>query len=417
MGGDDRLEEARRWTESGCRSLNGSPDRPGAGPPNGFLKALDALGDRLAVASGRVGPPVMLDLLSELAARGRLSGLRRQGATSCGGATRLLHSSDGVVAVTLSRPTDVDLVPAMVERRVAGGEDPWDVVAQWVSERSSRDVVDRTRLLSMAASVVGDPCERAPASETPLEVSRSTRPAGPAFVLGRRPRVLDLSSLWAGPLCTRLLGLAGADVVKVESRTRPDGARRGSPALWHHLHAGQRSVALDLATVSDRARLAQLMAAADVVVEASRARALAAWGLEPSRVAGPSVWVSITGYGYAGAEADRVGFGDDVAAGAGLVVHHADGPWFCVDAVADPLAGSVAATLALESLSDGDRVHLDVSMHQVARQFAGRCNDDGPSDDDRLGDDLPISEPTAMPLEVLPRLGAHTVEVVDEWCR
>ena len=46
------------------------------------------------------------------------------------------------------------------------------------------------------------------------------------FEIDPHPLVVDLSALWAGPLCAHLLGLAGARVVKVESLGRPDGARR-----------------------------------------------------------------------------------------------------------------------------------------------------------------------------------------------
>ena len=57
--------------------------------------------------------------------------------------------------------------------------------------------------------------------------------------------VADLSSMWAGPLCARLLGLAGADVIKVETPGRPDGARSGNREFFDWLHAGHRSLAAD----------------------------------------------------------------------------------------------------------------------------------------------------------------------------
>ena len=58
--------------------------------------------------------------------------------------------------------------------------------------------------------------------------------------------MVDLSALWAGPLCGDLLARAGASVVKVESTQRPDGARRGSRAFFDLLNGRKRSVALDL---------------------------------------------------------------------------------------------------------------------------------------------------------------------------
>ena len=60
--------------------------------------------------------------------------------------------------------------------------------------------------------------------------------------------MVDLSSLWAGPLCGQLLATAGADVVKVES-TGPARRRPSWPAAFFDLMNGpKRSVALDLAT-------------------------------------------------------------------------------------------------------------------------------------------------------------------------
>ena len=131
--------------------------------------------------------------------------------------------------------------------------------------------------------------------------------------------VVDLSSMWAGPLCARLLGLAGAQVIKVESADRPDGARAGDRRFFDWLHAGHRSVVVDFRSESGRAALAALLETADVVIEASRPRALAAFGLAPETTPhrDGQVWLSITGYGRA--EADRVAFGDDAAVAGGLV--------------------------------------------------------------------------------------------------
>jgi hypothetical protein len=373
------------------------------------VAALDAVAQRLRVASAAVGQMVDVDLLDEVGLRARVAGFRRNGAVSCGGASRLLHSGDGVVAVTLAREADVELVPALVER--GGVADAWDAVVEWVGAVPGAHAVERARLLGLPVSQVVTAPDSATASVEPLEITRHSRPPGSVRRATGRLRVVDLSALWAGPLCARLLGLAGADVVKVECLTRPDGARRGPVGVWNHLHTGHRSVALDLTTAAGRHRLRALMAAADVVVEASRPRALAAWGLAPHMVAEPPVWVSITADGYGGAGADRVGFGDDVAAGAGLLVDTADGPWFCADAVADPLTGCVAATVALEALATRDRVHLDVSMHDVARQFAGRCT---PDESDVHHPDPRFTVDAS--LEPVAPLGADSSEVFERWC-
>ncbi len=184
---------------------------------------------------------------------------------------------------------------------------------------------------------------------------------GPTRPLAGR-LVADFSALWAGPLCAHLLGLAGARVVKVETPDRPDGARSGNAAFYRLLHAGHRSVTLDPRTSGGRAEMAALVRAADIVIESSRPRALARFGLDAEAAAAAgTTWVSITAYGRA---SDRVGFGDDVAAGAGLVARDADGlPVFVGDAIADPLTGLTAAAAATCAPAGG--ALLDIAMSHV----------------------------------------------------
>jgi crotonobetainyl-CoA:carnitine CoA-transferase CaiB-like acyl-CoA transferase len=218
-------------------------------------------------------------------------------------------------------------------------------------------------------------------------------------------RVIDLSSLWAGPLCGRLLVAGGADVVKVEAVDRPDGARLGPAGFFDLLNAGKRSVALDLRTDEGRRQLATLISRADIVIEASRPRALSQMGIDAHRAltgSGPTVWVSITGHGRRAG--NRVGFGDDAAVEGGLVSWDDDGPCFCADAVADPITGLTAAAAAVDALATGGRWLLDVAMSDVARSLAGPT--------------LPIGERTqAGPRRRAaggraPLLGEHTDEVL-----
>ena len=99
------------------------------------------------------------------------------------------------------------------------------------------------------------------------------------------------------------------------------------------------------------------------MIEASRPRALAGFGLDAhAAVAAGTTWVSITADGRA---SNRVGFGDDVAAGAGLLARDARGPVFCGDAIADPLAGLTAAALAMTAPADGAGILWDVPMSAV----------------------------------------------------
>jgi crotonobetainyl-CoA:carnitine CoA-transferase CaiB-like acyl-CoA transferase len=89
-------------------------------------------------------------------------------------------------------------------------------------------------------------------------------------------------------------------------------------------------------------------------------------------MSGPSVWISITGYGRAAPGRDWVAFGDDAAAAGGLVTWDDDGPCFCADAIADPLSGLTAAAATLEALEGDDAVLLDVVMARVAARCAPR---------------------------------------------
>jgi crotonobetainyl-CoA:carnitine CoA-transferase CaiB-like acyl-CoA transferase len=235
-----------------------------------------------------------------------------------------------------------------------------------------------------------------------------------APVLERRPLVVDLSSLWAGPLCAHLLGRHGADVVKVESTVRPDGARSGPPSFYAALHAGHRSVALDFASTEGRARLRSLLLAADVVIEASRPRALRQLGIDAIEVAacGPRVWLSITGYGREAAGGLAVAFGDDAAVAGGLVAWAPDGqPRFALDAVADPLTGLAAAGAVLDALAAGGRWLVDVALAGVAAAVMG--DDAGaPWTPGEGHDPLPAPPPSAS--ERVASLGEDTERVLSE---
>ncbi len=186
--------------------------------------------------------------------------------------------------------------------------------------------------------------------------------------------VLDLSALWAGPLCTSLLAQAGARVIKVESTARPDGARRGPPAFFDLLNGFKESVALDLQSAAGRASLRALIKAADVVVESSRPRALAQLGIDADDVVRPAV--PDCGFRSRGTAAPARAA---IASASVTTLPSRAGwsPWddslpvFCADAVADPAAGLVAAAACLDALAHGGRWLIDVSLAGVAAHLAG----------------------------------------------
>ena len=122
---------------------------------------------------------------------------------------------------------------------------------------------------------------------------------------------------------------------------------------------------LDLPSRADRLRA--VVRAADIVIDASRPRAMSQLGIDVHEIAaGGTVWVSITGHGRDGPGAGRVAFGDDAAVAGGLVAADGGGPVFVADAVADPLAGMVAAVAALDRFAAGGGWVVDVSMARVA---------------------------------------------------
>ncbi|MEU6539136.1 CoA transferase [Streptomyces sp. NPDC047000] len=341
----DPSHVAQDWARSGVPLLTGHPDAPPLLPPGGAATLASRLTDHIAAAGG-----ARLDGARLLAERAALSGRGRQGRLSVGGSCRLLPTRDGWAAVSDARPDDPLLWSALIGRDLDAEALPGRL-AGWLTAHDGADLDERVALLGLAGGAVRPRPERA----CPL-------PGTPRHAAGML--VIDFSALWAGPLCAHLLGTAGARVVKVETPSRPDGARFGDPAFYDLLHAGHASVVLDPADARGRAALHELVGRADVVVEASRPRALARFGLDAeTEAARGCTWISVTAYGRA---SDRVGFGDDVAAARGLLGTAADGlPVFAGDAIADPLTGLLAAALALSEQPCGGGAVLDVSMADV----------------------------------------------------
>ncbi|MFD7575501.1 CaiB/BaiF CoA transferase family protein [Streptomyces sp. NPDC059810] len=131
-------------------------------------------------------------------------------------------------------------------------------------------------------------------------------------------RVLDLATLFAGPLTATMLGDFGADVVKVEHPRKPDPSRGHGPAKdgvglwWKVLGRNKRAITLDLSSPGGRDTLLALAADADVIVENFRPGTLERWGLgwEELSTANPRlVLARVTGFGQFGPYAHRPGFG------------------------------------------------------------------------------------------------------------
>ena len=317
---------------------------------------LDSLTDVARSFTDLTGVPV--DLPTALFLRAQLAGLERPGRTSANGSCHLFEAADGWAAVNLARPDDLAAVPALVA--LLGSPDEPGGLHAAVRRVTAGEVVEAAQLLGIAAAVPGSAQGARPAVHAERFGERRTRAMADI-------RVVDFSALWAGPLCARLLGLAGARVLKVESATRPDGARFGTPAFYRWLHGGHGNLVVDFAPGA----LDEIVAEADVVIEASRPRALRRLGLhaEEFLAARPGrVWVGITGYGR---ENDRIAFGDDASVAGGLTGCDPNGdPVFLGDALADPVTGVFAAQAVARSLAAGGGELLCVSMAACAATLA-----------------------------------------------
>ncbi|NGY04903.1 CoA transferase [Solimonas terrae] len=412
---------ARRWARSGLMQLSGRADAaplmsplPIASCADGALAALATLAPHADVAD--------IDAAGLLSERAALAGLRRQGAMSAGGACRLLQAADGLLALSLARDDDWTLLPAWLECDAAS----WAAVEAALRERACQTLLERGRELGLAIAVSRR--DGAPAAAWFRIASGAPFGGTPLAPPRRAPRVVDLSSLWAGPLCSHLLQRCGAEVIKLESISRPDGARRGAAEFFDLLNAGKRSVALDLQTSRGRAQLRALLLQADIVIEASRPRALRQLGIEADELLreNPGLsWIALSGYGRGEPQEQWIAYGDDAGVAAGLSdtqLRASGDAVFVGDAIADPLTGLHAALAALASHDAGGGRLIALSLHDVVRRVAGF---DAPGDDAALrdryrrwtaavgADDIRMPTPRCVAVHA-PRLGADTAAVLGE---
>nr|WP_083905830.1 CoA transferase [Nocardia transvalensis] len=208
-------------------------------------------------------------------------------------------------------------------------------------------------------------------------------------------RVLDLTWVLAGPYCTRILADHGAEVIKVESRGRPDPTRF-SPAMhlsrgphddpdtsgyFNDVNRNKRSITLDTRTPEGLAVLADLIAASDVVIEnfSSSVMAKLGFGYQRLRELRPDiVYVSMSGMGHTGPRSSWVSYADIVSASTGLTAltgWHADDVVGVIYGHGDIVAGLQAATATLAALEHRDRTgrgqHVDLSQLEAMAAHMG----------------------------------------------
>ncbi|MGP3966871.1 CaiB/BaiF CoA transferase family protein [Streptomyces sp. 6N223] len=191
------------------------------------------------------------------------------------------------------------------------------------------------------------------------------RPEPPAPLDGLR--VLDLATLFAGPLAATLLGDFGAEVVKVEHPRKPDPSRGHGPAKdgvglwWKLLGRNKKTITCDLSTPGGREVLLRLVAESDVVIENFRPGTLERWqlGWEQLSAANPRlVLARVTGFGQFGPAARRPGFGTlaEAMSGFAAITGEPDGPPTLPPfGLADSIAAISTAYAVMTALAGRDR--------------------------------------------------------------
>ncbi|WP_341395517.1 CaiB/BaiF CoA transferase family protein [Arthrobacter sp. G119Y2] len=179
-------------------------------------------------------------------------------------------------------------------------------------------------------------------------------------------RVLDVSTILAGPLCCQMLGDFGAEVIKIEHPKMGDSMRGhgeskdGVSIWWKEISRNKRTLALSLSTPDGAEVFRRLAATADVVVENFRPGTLERWGLGPevlSELNPGLVLVRLTGFGQTGPYKDLPGFGTLAEAMSGFahLTGPEDGPpTLPAFGLADSICGIAASSAVLMALRHRD---------------------------------------------------------------
>ncbi|ELP66420.1 CaiB/BaiF CoA transferase family protein [Streptomyces turgidiscabies] len=203
------------------------------------------------------------------------------------------------------------------------------------------------------------PTTTEPTASTP----RATSSAAPLAGL----RVLDLATLFAGPLAATMLGDFGAEVIKIEHPVKPDPSRGHGPAKdgiglwWKLLGRNKRTMTLDLSRPGGRTTLLRLAATADVVIENFRPGTLEKWDLgwpELSAANPRLVLARVTAFGQFGPYAHRPGFGTlaEAMSGFAAITGEPDAPPTLPPfGLADSIAGLATAYAVMTALSARER--------------------------------------------------------------
>jgi crotonobetainyl-CoA:carnitine CoA-transferase CaiB-like acyl-CoA transferase len=213
-------------------------------------------------------------------------------------------------------------------------------------------------------------------------------PSSPSF---EGLRVLDMTTFWAGPSCTHMLAMLGAEVIHVESTRRPDGTRliAGIPItedqwwekspIFSGLNTNKKGLTLDLQSAAGRELLMQLIATCDVIVENFTPRVLDQIGLDFAAVQAvrpDAIMLRMPGFGLDGPWRDNPAFAYVIEAASGIswLTGYPDRNPYEPYSVGDPNAGVHALNALLLALEHrhrtGQGVHIEAAMVDAALNVA-----------------------------------------------
>ncbi len=389
----DTADVASRWAMSGAMSLTGEPSGPPRQVPVGVTLRMEQLATTIGEITG-----LSIDGPALLGERAAIAGFTRQGSRSVGGYAQLVESIDKPICINFARPDDLRSIPAWLQEEI----DPNNrkELFSVLGKSKSEQLMKQADLLGIPLGVPDTEKHKHPARLT--EGKTSNKQAATTLVI-------EFGSLWASPLCGDLLRRSGCRVIKIESVSRPDGARRGPTGFFDLLNGGKESLALDFSDDRSLELLKKIVKEADVIIEGSRPRALRQLGIDAEiEVEDGKVWVSITGYGRNGPRSKGVAFGDDAAVSGGLFLK--DPLCFIADAVSDPSAGLLAATLALSALKSGKGWLIDIPLSAVANWMLGTGEKP-----EETAENI-IAEPRARKIEInAPTAGRHNSQLENEF--
>lgn len=213
-----------------------------------------------------------------------------------------------------------------------------------------------------------------------MTAPKTPAPSGPL----QGVRVLDLTAVVLGPICTQVLGDYGADVIKIESREgdvmRGNGTRNGGmSSIFLNINRNKRSLVIDLKTPEGVEVVRRLVKDVDVVVHNMRVKAIERLGLgyeALSKINPRLVYCAATGFDQDGPDRDKPAFDDTIQAACGLVgltAGEGEAPSYVRTLIADKTAGLALANAVLAALycqaRTGQGQYVEVPMFETLVSF------------------------------------------------